>query len=87
MDHKRGQLQANRALTLPLDHLAGANHREDMVKVTAYIVGSVNWPTFNRVFAAAFGDHQPARSVVPVPELHNGYLIEVDGVALDAAAG
>jgi hypothetical protein len=24
--------------------------------------------------------------VVPVPELHHGYLIEIDGVALDPAA-
>ncbi|AWN39199.1 reactive intermediate/imine deaminase [Methylobacterium radiodurans] len=60
--------------------------REDVVKVTAYVVGSMNWPTFNRVFAEAFGEHRPARSVVPVPELHHGYLIEIDGVALEPAA-
>lgn len=57
----------------------------DVVRVTAYVVGSANWPAFNRVFAEAFGDHYPARSVVPVPELHHGYLIEVDGLALDTA--
>ena len=39
-----------------------------------------------QVFAEMFGDHRPARSVVPVPELHHGYLIEIDGMALDVAA-
>ena len=64
---------------------AGAE-RKDVLKVTAYVVGAENWPLFNQAFAEAFGDHRPSRSVVPVPELHHGYLIEIDGVALDAAA-
>ena len=58
-----------------------------MLKVTAYIVSAENWPLFNQVFAEAFGDHKPSRSVVPVPELHHGYLIEIDGVALDPRPG
>ena len=62
---------------------AGGAKMQDVVKVTAYIVGSANWPAFNKAFTEAFGDHKPARSVVPVPELHHGYLIEVDGIALD----
>jgi 2-iminobutanoate/2-iminopropanoate deaminase len=53
----------------------------DVLKVTAYIVGVDNWPGFNRVFAECFGDAKPARSVVPVPELHLGYLIEVEAIA------
>ena len=64
---------------------AGAK-RQDVLKVTAYIVSAENWPLFNQVFAESFGDHKPSRSVVPVPELHHGYLIEIDGVALDPAA-
>jgi 2-iminobutanoate/2-iminopropanoate deaminase len=64
---------------------AGAK-KEDVLKVTAYIVSAENWPRFNQIFMDAFGDHRPSRSVVPVPELHHGYLIEIDGVALDPAA-
>lgn len=60
--------------------------REGVLKVTAYVVGAKNWPLFNQAFSDAFGDHKPCRSVVPVPELHHGYLIEIDGVALDGAA-
>lgn len=62
---------------------AAGGKPEDVVKVTAYVVGASNWAAFNQAFSQAFGDHRPARSVVPVPELHHGYLIEIDGVALD----
>jgi reactive intermediate/imine deaminase len=64
---------------------AGAE-KKHVLKVTAYIVGVENWPLFNQAFAEIFGDHRPARSVVPVPELHHGYLIEIDGMALDVTA-
>jgi enamine deaminase RidA (YjgF/YER057c/UK114 family) len=39
----------------------------------------------NRLFAEYFGDGRPARTVVPVPNLHFGYLVEIEAVA--AAAG
>ncbi|MDR7147736.1 RidA family protein [Rhizobium sp. BE258] len=55
----------------------------DVVKVNAYIVDVENWPTFNRQFAELFGTHRPARSVAPVPELHHGFKIEIDAIALD----
>lgn len=55
---------------------------EGIVKVTAYIVGVDNWPRFNAVYAEVMGDHRPARTVVPVPELHYGYLVEIDAVAV-----
>jgi len=57
-----------------------------VVKVTAYIVGAEHWGSFNAAYADAFGDARPARSVVPVPALHHGYLIELDAVVLDPAA-
>lgn len=54
----------------------------DLVRVTAYIVGVGNWPRFNRIYAQKLGDAKPARTVVPVPELHYGFLVEIDGIAL-----
>lgn len=58
---------------------------DGVARVTAYIVGVGNWPAFNEVYAEFFGPVRPARTVVPVPELHYGYLVEVDAVAhLDA---
>jgi 2-iminobutanoate/2-iminopropanoate deaminase len=64
---------------------AGDAQRADILKVTAYIVGVENWPRFDAVYAEMMGDWRPARAVVPVPELHYGYLIEIDAVAVRGA--
>jgi 2-iminobutanoate/2-iminopropanoate deaminase len=62
--------------------LASAGCRlADVVQCTAYVVGIDNWPAFNRIYAERFGSHRPARAVVPVSELHHGYLIEVQMTA------
>lgn len=63
---------------------AGASSAH-LVKVTAYLVGVENWPRFNAIYAEVMGDARPARSVVPVPELHYGYLVEIDAIAVDPA--
>ncbi len=53
-----------------------------VAKATLYIAGIGNWGEANAAFARAFGDHRPARSIVPVPELHFGVLIEIEMIAL-----
>lgn len=60
---------------------AAGGSADKLLKVTVYIVGIDNWPRFNTVFADMLGDVRPARSVVPVPELHYGYLLEIDAIA------
>ncbi|KIO77837.1 hypothetical protein TH53_06770 [Pedobacter lusitanus] len=52
-----------------------------IVKVNVYIVGGEHWSEFNQLYASIMGDHKPARAVIPVPELHHGYLIEIEAVA------
>ena len=54
----------------------------DVLKVTAYIVDIEGWPRFNAIYAEIMGDARPARTVVPVPHLHYGYLVEVDAIAV-----
>jgi 2-iminobutanoate/2-iminopropanoate deaminase len=54
---------------------------DDVVQCTAYIVGVANWPAFNDIYARFMGSHKPARAVVPVPELHHGFLVEVQMTA------
>lgn len=34
------------------------------------------------LYAEVFGNHRPARAVVPVPALHHGYLIELEAIAV-----
>ena len=77
--------QARQALLNLLAVLEGEGlGPENLLKVTAYIVGVANWPAFNEVYAQIMGNSRPARSVVPVPELHFGYLVEVDAIAGDS---
>ena len=80
------EVQARQAIhnVLAVLHTAGCGP-EAILRVTAYIVGVDNWPEFNRIYASVLGDAKPARTVVPVPELHHGYLIEIDAVGLRGA--
>ncbi len=55
--------------------------RSRVLRVTAYVSDVSHWPTVNRVWAEFFGDHKPARAVVPVGELHYGYAIEIETTA------
>lgn len=59
---------------------AGAT-KDDVLKTTAYIVDVERWPRFNAIYAEVMGNARPARTVVPVPQLHYGYLVEIDAVA------
>ncbi|PZN94007.1 MAG: reactive intermediate/imine deaminase [Alphaproteobacteria bacterium] len=61
---------------------AGGKTPAQVAKATLYIAGVGNWGEANAAFARAFGDHRPARSIVPVPELHFGVLIEIEMIAL-----
>ena len=78
--------QVRQAIANVLTALAAAGAGpSDILKVTAYIVGVENWPLFNAIYAEVMGDARPARTVVPVPELHYGYLVEIDALAVRRA--
>jgi 2-iminobutanoate/2-iminopropanoate deaminase len=53
-----------------------------LVQVRVYVTDIKSWPAFNAIYAAWTGAARPARCVVPVPELHYGFKIEVEAVAL-----
>jgi reactive intermediate/imine deaminase len=60
---------------------AAGSSPERVLKVTAFLAGVEYWPKFNAVYAEVFGEARPARSVVPVPALHYGCLVELEAVA------
>ena len=59
---------------------AAGSGRDRMLRATVYIAGIEHCPTFNKVYAEMMGGHKPARTVVPVSELHYGYLVEMDAI-------
>jgi 2-iminobutanoate/2-iminopropanoate deaminase len=65
---------------------AGAD-LSNVLKVTVYIADIELWGRVNEVYAEFFGEHRPARCVVPTRELHFGFQIEIEAVAFvgDAA--
>lgn len=72
------EAQSRMALARCRQVLAAANCRLDQVaQSTVYVVGMEHWAAFNRVYREVFGEHKPARAVVPVSELHYGFLVEV----------
>ena len=52
-----------------------------VLKCTVYVTDIADWPEFNRLYAEVFGEHRPARAVVPVSPLHFGYRLEMDAIA------
>ncbi len=53
----------------------------DVVKTTVYLSDIADWPECNLIYAELFGEHRPARSIVPVAPLHFGFALEVEAVA------
>lgn len=53
-----------------------------LLKVTVYIADISLWAQVNEVYARMLGEHRPARAIVPTRELHYGFLIEMDAIAI-----
>lgn len=55
--------------------------KENVVMCRVYIPDVSLWDKVNTVYADFFGDHRPARVVVPSRALHGGALVEVEAMA------
>lgn len=53
---------------------------DDVVRCTVYVTDVAHWDEVNRSYAAFFGTHRPARSIVPCGPLHFGALVEIEAV-------
>ena len=81
------EAQARRVIDNVAAILEAAGSGTDLIlKATVYIADIAHWPAFNAIYAEKLGTHRPARTVVPVPQLHYGYLVEMDAVAAVRAA-
>jgi reactive intermediate/imine deaminase len=61
--------------------LAAGSRRDLVLKSTIYISGIEYWAEVNAEYATFFGDHKPARAIIPVGSFRNGFLIEIEMVA------
>lgn len=59
---------------------AGSNINQ-VLRVRLYIPDVKLWDQVNQVYSEFFGEHKPARVVIPTRELHFGCLIEVETTA------
>lgn len=59
---------------------AGGSGLDQLLSVTIYVTDITLWPRVNAAYAAVLGEHRPARTVVPVPELAAGYLVEIQAI-------
>ena len=55
--------------------------KESVVLCRVYIPDVCLWDEVNRIYAEFFGEHKPARVVIPTRELHHGALVEIEAIA------
>jgi 2-iminobutanoate/2-iminopropanoate deaminase len=53
-----------------------------VVKVMAFVADINDFATVNEIYAEAFGDHKPARSLVAAKTLPKNALVEIEVIAL-----
>jgi 2-iminobutanoate/2-iminopropanoate deaminase len=64
---------------------AAGSDMSRVLKTTVFVSDINLWGAVNEVYARVFGEHRPARSVVPTGELHYGFLVEIEAVAAAGA--
>ncbi|MGE5678218.1 MAG: RidA family protein [Pseudomonadota bacterium] len=55
--------------------------KANIMKMTIFVSDITFWGEINEIYAQYFGDHKPARIVVPVNTLNYGSLLEIDALA------
>ena len=60
---------------------AAGSDLNKVIKTTVYVSDIGLWGRVNEVYARFFGDHRPARAVVPTRNLHYGFQIEIEAIA------
>lgn len=60
---------------------AAGSDLDQVLQMTIYISDIELWGRVNEAYARVFGDHRPARAIVPVKDLHFGTQIEIQAIA------
>jgi reactive intermediate/imine deaminase len=62
--------------------IAAGSDLEHVLQVRVYIADIEQWGAVNAAYAEVFGEHRPARAVIPCGSLHFGCLLEVEATAV-----
>ncbi|NLY44713.1 MAG: RidA family protein [Tissierella sp.] len=60
---------------------AAGSNLSHILRVTIYVSDIELWGRINAVYSDHFGEHRPARTIVPTRDLHYGYHVELDAIA------
>ena len=60
---------------------AAGSDRNHVIRATLYISDIADWGAVNDAYIEFFGEHKPARSIIPVNKFRSGFLVEIDIVA------
>ena len=60
---------------------AAGSDLNHVLKTTVFLADISLWERMNAVYSRFFGEHRPARTMVPAPNLHFGFLVEIDAIA------
>ncbi|MDZ7676748.1 MAG: Rid family detoxifying hydrolase [Acidimicrobiales bacterium] len=76
------QAMTNLASVLAQEHAT----LDDVVKTTVFLTDIDDYAEMNEVYTTVLGDHRPARSAVAVAALPAGACVEIEAIAVVAAA-
>lgn len=60
---------------------AAGSKKEKILRMTLYTPDVKLWDKVDAVYKEFFGEHKPARTVVPTNQLHFGFKNEIDAIA------
>ena len=61
--------------------IAAGSGLDRVLQMTIYITDIELWGGVNATYARVMGAHKPARAMIPVKDLRNGYKIEIQAIA------
>lgn len=76
--HQQTEILLNNILNIIVT--AGGN-KQTIIKVTFFISDMDHWSAINEVYTAFMGESRPARSVLAVQSIHQGFDVSCEAIA------
>ncbi len=59
-----------------------ALNRRSVIKTTVFVTDVNSWSQVNLAYSQFFNDHSPTRSILPVTDIHFGFKVAIESVAV-----